>query len=462
MLALLAGLAAAPALAQHGGGRGTGLPLGAEGEALFPALDHLQHQGEAEGWLLHGQATFVEQGHPGFRSPYRGANSMQARPMQRNTFSADLILGRRLWEGAEVVLNPQVIRGFGLSGTRGAAAFPNGEAFRVGSETPAGFIPRAFFRQTIGLSADQVAQDTDPLRFAGTVARERVTITAGKFAVFDIFDDNRYAHDPRSQFLNWAFVSAGAFDWVNDAKGYTNGLALEWDNGEWGLRTAAFQVARRINSLSLDPQPGRGHQLLWQLDHFHEIGGRPGAVRLIAGYSRTRSSRWNDLVANDVEATLVQPQGRYAAKRMAVLNLEQELAEGVGVFARLSWNDGRTQQWMYSEMDRAASAGLVLDGALWGRGAETLHSAGDTVGLAVNVAGLSAPHRRFTEAGGVGFLIGEGRLRYRPEVALESYYDRHISHGLHAALNFQLIANPAYNADRGPIALLGLRLRSAF
>jgi high affinity Mn2+ porin len=460
LLALL--LLSSPALAQRGSGRGAGEPLGAEGEALFPGLDRLQRQGEAAGWLLHGQSTFVEQGHPSFRSPYVGANSMQPKAMQRNTFSADLILGRRLWEGAEVILNPQVIRGFGLTGTRGASAFPNGEAFRIGSETPAIFVPRAFFRQTIGLSADQVAQDHDPLRFAGTLPRERLTITAGKFSVFDIFDDNRYAHDPRSQFLNWAFVSAGAFDWANDAKGYTNGLALEWEDGTWGVRAGALQVSRRINSLSLDPQPARGHQLLLQLDRFWHLGGRAGAVRLIGGTSRTRSSSYDSLVSGDIAATLVQPQGRYAEKRMAVLNLEQEIAAGIGAFARFSWNDGRSQQWMYTEMDRAASAGLVLDGALWGHAAETPHQADDTLGLAVNVAQLSAPHRRFLEAGGAGFIIGEGRLRYRPEVALETYYDRHISHGLHAALNVQLITNPAYNADRGPIALFGLRLRSAF
>ncbi len=453
---------AGPAWGQLGGGRGAGLPLGEPGAALFPALDALQRQGEAEGWLVHGQSTFVEQGHAAFHSPYRGANSMQPRAMQRNTFSADLILGRRLWEGAELVVNPQVIRGFGLSGTRGAAAFPNGEAFRVGSEVPAAFVPRVFMRQTIGLGGGVVAQDADPLRFAGSVDARRITVTAGKFAVFDVFDDNRYAHDPRGQFLNWAFVSAGAFDWVNDAKGFTNGLAVELDVPGWGLRAGGFQVARRINSLSLDPQPGRGHQLVVQADRFFEIAGRAGAVRLIGGYSRTRSSQWDALVAGDIEATLLQPEGRYAAKRMAALNLEQELAAGVGVFARLSWNDGRTQQWMYTEMDRAASAGLVLDGALWGRGLADLHSGGDTVGLAANLAGISAPHQRFLAAGGTGFITGDGRLRYRHELAVEAYYDRHISYGLHAALNAQVIANPAYNGDRGPIALLGLRLRSAF
>ena len=167
-------------------------------------------------------------------------------------------------------------------------------------------------------------------------------------------------------------------------------------------------------------------------------------------------------MAGDIEATLEQPQGRYAVRRMLALNLEQELRPGIGAFARLSWSDGRSQNWMYTEMDRAASAGLAFDGALWGRGRAELHSGGDSAGLAMNLGALSAPHRRFLEAGGIGFITGDGRLRYRPELAVEAYYDRHISHGLHAALNAQLIANPAYNADRGPIALLALRLRSAF
>jgi high affinity Mn2+ porin len=448
-------LMAVPAAAQHGSGRGAGEPLGAPGEALFPQLDALQRRAEELGWLIHGQATFIEQGHPPFHSPYRGENSLQPKAMQANTFSADLILGRRLWQGAEIIFDPQVIRGFGLSGTRGVAAFPNGEAFRIGSETPAAFVPRIFFRQTIGLSGDMVVQEDDAMHFAGLVARERITITAGKFAVFDIFDDNRYAHDPRTQFLNWAFVSAAAFDWANDAKGFVNGIALEWENGGWGVRAGAFQVARRINSLSLDPQPGRGHQLLLQFDRFFEINGRPGAVRLAGGYSRTRSSSWNDLVANDIEATLVQPQGRYAVKRMAVLNAEQEVAEGIGLFLRLSWNDGKTQNWMYTEMDRAASAGVSVNGGRWGRG-------GDTVGLAANVGGLSPSHRRFLEAGGIGFITGDGRLRYRPEVAVETYYDMHVAYGLHIAGDIQLIVNPAYNADRGPVALFALRLRSAF
>ena len=427
----------------------------AQEPAWFPTLASRQATLEDRGWLLHGQATFVEQGHPSFRSPYRGTNSLQPAAMQRNTFSGDLILGRRLWEGAEFVLNGQVIRGFGLSGTRGVAGFPNGEAFRIGSEVPAGFIPRAFLRQMIGLSADTVPPDGDQQRFNRPLPRERITITAGKFSVLDIFDDNRYAHDPRTQFLNWAFVAGAAFDFANDAKGFTNGIAAEWENGSWGVRLGGFQVARRVNSLSLDPQPGRGWQVLAQLDRFFELAGRPGAVRLLGGLSRTRSQTYDALLAGDIEATNESPRGGYRIKQMLALNMEQEITDSLGAFARLSWNDGRSQQWMYTQMDWAASAGVSLRGAAWGR-------ARDVVGLAGNIGGLASGQRRFLEAGGLGFILGDGRLNYRPEMVSELYYDAQVAPGMNLAANIQLIANPGHNADRGPVVVFGGRLRTAF
>jgi len=425
-------------------------------QPLLPEADAVRERPEAQGWLVHGQATFVEQLRPAFSAPYIGPNSMQRATMQRNTLSADIILGRRLWQGAEFIFDTQLSRGFGLSGTRGVAGFPNGEAFRIGSNDPRLTVTRAFIRQTIGLGGGEDPGDAgDQFRFNRPLPRERITITAGKFAVFDIFDDNRYAHDPRTQFLNWAFIAAGAVDWSNDAKGYTNGVAVEWDNGIWGLRGGAVQVARRVNSLSLDPQPGRGYQLLAQLDHFHSIGGRPGALRLIGGFSRTRSQSWAELMGQDDAGSRENPRGSYRHKYMLALNMEQEIAPELGVFARLSWNDGRNQQWMYTQMDWAISAGLSLGGGRWGRAA-------DTVGLAANIGGLGGPQRRFLEAGGAGFIIGDGRLNYRPERVVELYYDARVAAGTNVAANIQLVNNPGHNADRGPIVFLGLRVRTAF
>ena len=427
--------------------------VGPPADALFPDLAALQDRLEAQGWLLRGQATFVLQGHPGFRSPYRGQASLSPAANARNTLSTDLLLGRRLWQGAEFIVDASVTRGFGLSNSTGVAGFPNNEAFRLGSTEPNFYVPRAFFRQTIGLSADIVA-DEDPLRFGSALPRERITITAGKIPVWDIFDDNRYAHDARTQFLNWAMVGAGGFDFAADARGWTNGLAVEWENGTWGLRAGGFQVPRRVNGLFLDPSVTRAWQALAQLDHFHEIGGRPGAVRLLYGATRARLSTWGELFANGFETFEKNPTGNRVKQQLA-LNLEQKITDDLGAFARLSWNDGRTQNWSFTEMDRAISAGLALQGRRWGRPA-------DTVGLATNVGFISRGRRDYLEAGGIGFIVGDGRLDYRPEWVTEAYYDARVAPGVNLGLDYQLVVNPAYNVDRGPVSLFALRLRTVF
>jgi len=456
IVCLLVALAAGPALGQRAGSHGAAaLITPPDAPALLPNLEALQTQWEEQGWMLRGQSTFVQQAHPAFRSPYKGENSMQPAAQGRNTTSFNILLGRRLWRDAEIIIEPQISRGYGLSGTRGIAAFPNGEAFRIGSDTPSLYVSRVFLRQTIALSEASEEQAHDPLRFRGPLPRERITLTAGKFPIFDIFDDNRWSHDPRSHFMNWAFASAAAFDFANDAKGYTNGIAAEWDNGGWGIRAGAFQVARYLNSLSLDPIPIRGHQLVIQLDRFFRLNDRPGAIRLIGGLSSTRAQYLNALTYGDIEDTGVSPTGAYTRKKMAVVNLEQEVADHMGVFARASFNDGRIQQWMYTEMNWAVSAGLGFEGARWGR-------AQDTAGIAGNIGGLQTPMRRFLEAGGIGFITGDGKLTYRPEVAVEAYYAAGVAPGIVLTGDVQWVANPAYNTDRGPIWLFALRARMAF
>jgi len=454
-LALLLMLLPAMGAAQTGRFGSAGTPnIGEPEAALFPDFAARQDRLEEQGWIFRGQATFILQGQAGFRSPYRAEGSLTPAPQARNTLSTDLILGRRLWHGAAVIVNPSVTRGFGLSNSTGAAAFPNGEAFRLGTSEPTLFVPRAFFRQTIGLSGDTVPSDDDPLRFTERLPRERITFTIGKFAVWDIFDDNRYAHDPRTQFMNWALVGGGGFDTAADARGFTEGVALEWENGTWAVRGGAFRVARRANGLFLDPSVTRGFQALASVERFWRIGEREGALRLIYGASRTRQSRWGEIFANGFQTFEQNPTG-YRLKHNFTLSFDQQMTADLGVFARASWNDGRTQNWMFTEMDRAISLGGALTGGRWGRPA-------DTVGLGTNVGWISGGRRRYLEAGGIGFITGDGRLDYRPEWITELYYDARVAAGVHAALGYQLLVNPAYNADRGPVSIFSLRLRIAF
>jgi high affinity Mn2+ porin len=160
------------------------------------------------------------------------------------------------------------------------------------------------------------------------------------------------------------------------------------------------------------------------------------------------------LFANGFETFDKNPTG-YRMKHMLALNVEQALTDDLGVFARLSWNDGRTQNWMYTEMDRAISGGLSLRGLRWNR-------PDDTVGLAGNIGWISEGRRRYLEAGGIGFITGDGRLNYAPEWITEAYYDMRVAPGFNVALNYQLVVNPAYNADRGPVNVFALRTRIAF
>ncbi|WP_338665481.1 carbohydrate porin [Pararoseomonas sp. SCSIO 73927] len=451
LLGLLLGLVA-PAAAQQGASPGTD---DTDAPSLFPEVSAGLRALQQEGWLIHGQATFVLQGHPRFRSPYQGPGSLKPEASAANTLSTDLILGRRLWHGAEAVVDVSVTRGFGLSNSTGVAAFPNNEAFRLGSTEPTIFVPRAFFRQTIGLSADTVPGEDDALRFDGPLARERITITVGKMSVWDIFDRNSYSHDARTQFLNWALVGSGAVDYAADARGWTIGAAVEWEDGTWGLRAGAFQVSRRVNGLFLDPSITRAWQVLGEVDHFTRLGGRPGAVRVIAGLSRTRQSSWGELLdpVSPVDFEL-NPRG-YRTKAMLALNLEQEIADELGAFARLSWNDGRTQNWMFTEMDRAVSGGLSLKGGRWGRKE-------DTVGLGANIGWASAGRRQYLSSGGIGFITGDGALRGGPEYAIEAYYDAAVAPGVNLGFDVQQVFNPAYNRDRGPVTLFALRARVAF
>ena len=451
----LAGLfAAGPAAAQ----RGIAGPIYQSNlDATIEGAEEWLARREAEGWLLRGQFTGVLQGNARFRSPYQGEASLSPKQSFANTESLDFVLGRRLWHNAEVIAVPSVTRGFGLSNAQGAAAFPNNEAFRVGTTDPYAFMSRLFVRQTIDLSADAaIGTDPDPMRFSGPLARERITITAGKVSTWDFFDDNRYAHDARSQFLNWALVGAGAVDFAADARGFTNGVVLEWENGRNAVRTGAFMVARNVNGLSLDTSLGRAWQWLVQLEQAWSLGGRPGVLRVFGGLSRTRSVTWNRLTSA-VEEGLSDTEALrgFRTKGMLGFNMEQEMTDSLGGFARFGWNDGRAQNWMFTEMDWSASAGLALAGRGWGR-------AEDTVGAAFNVGGISSAHKRFLAAGGIGFITGDGRLNAAPEVAFEGYYDVKLAPGLNLTANGQLLVNPAYNADRGPVPLLALRLHAAF
>ena len=411
-----------------------------------------------ERWGVHAQATFVEQYHPAFRSPYRGTNSLDPGSRGDETFDLTIFAGARLWDGGALYVDPEVDQGFGLSNTLGLAGFSSGEAYKVGKAEPYFRLQRLFFRQTFDLGGARQDVESDANQLAGTKTANNLIATIGKFSVTDIFDTNDFAHDPKKDFLNWSLIDSGAYDYAADAWGYTYGGALEWTQDWWTLRAGLFDLSRIPNTTKLVRGLGQ-YELVAEVEERHTIWGQSGDVKILGFVNRGRMGSYKDAIAL-AEATQSVPDTalvrRPASRPGFAINAQQQIEEDLGAFLRLSWNDGSEEAFEFTEINASAATGISLKGAAWGR-------ADDTVGLAGVVNGISKSARDYLAAGGMGILIGDGQLpHYANEDIVEAYYSAQLFHGLAGSLDYQLVVDPAYNRDRGPVSILGARLHAEF
>jgi high affinity Mn2+ porin len=413
---------------------------------------------ETESWSLHGQATFVDQYHPAFKSAYSGPNSMDPGSQGRETVDLTLYAGLRLWDGGEAYANPEIDQGFGLSNTLGAAGFPSGEAYKVGKSSPYFRLQRLFFRQTFDLGGESENVEAGPNQLAGARTANNLILTGGKISPTDIFDANSYAHDPKEDFLNWSLIDAGAFDYAADAWGYSYGLVGEWTQDWWTLRAGLFNLSRVPNTTELERDFSQ-FELVTEGEARHTFLGKPGKIKLLGFLNRGRMGGYGDAVRL-AQATGMQPDmalvRRYASRPGAVLNIEQQVTDDLGAFGRLSWNDGSKEAYEFTEINRSVSLGLSLRGTDWGR-------RDDTLGVAGVVNALSDSAKTYFAAGGLGILIGDGQLRrYGTEDILKTYYSFAAIDWFRVSADYQLIVNPAYSRDRGPVSVLGFRLHGEF
>lgn len=427
-------------------------------DLAVPAISNAPEVKTPETWNAHGQFTFVAQSHKRFNSPYAGENSLYPGSSTKETADLTVFLGARLWPGGEFYLNPEIDQGFGLSNTVGVAGFPSGEAYKVGQSKPYFRLNRAFVRNVVDLGGEEERLDAGPNVLGGTRTKNNLIITVGKFSVVDVFDNNIYAHDSRADFLNWSVIDAGAFDYAADAWGYTYGAALEWTQGRWTLRAGTFALSKVPNSEVLD-RSFRQYSLVGELEARHELLGHAGKVKVLAFVNRGRMARYEDAIRLGQAAGTVPEVAsarRFASRPGVALNVEQEIATDAGLFARASVNDGSKEAFEFTEINRSLSAGASLSGNTW-------HRPGDTAGLAFAVNALSGAAQRYFAAGGIGILIGDGRLpRYGSEQIFEAYYSVRLIGTVKTTLNFQRIVHPAYNRDRGPVSIFGLRAHAEF
>src|SRR5712672_3076078 len=410
---------------------------------------------ESNRWEIHGQTTYLPQGYPAFRALYTGENSLTPARQAQATWSNSLFLNMRLWEGGEVYYNPELLQGFGLNDTVGVAGFPSGEAQKSNFPYPHYNTSRLFLRQTFGFGGEQEELGSGPYQLGGKVDVSRLTLQAGKFAVLDIFDGNAYAKDTRKDFINWSMWAPGAFDYSADKVGLTSGATAEFNQKQWALRSGYFLMQSVSNSNSFDTNVLQRGTYALELETRFSLFNQPGKLRTIAWLNSAFSGSYRETLNNPAFNLDIAQTRTGRIKYGYVVSLEQALTDEVGVFGRWSWNDGKTEIMAFTDIDASLSLGASIKGTRWGR-----HD--DVVGIGGAINALSRDHRDFIAAGGLGVLIGDGQLNYRRERILESYYAFALNKQLTLTGDYQLITNPAYNADRGPVHVFSGRLHGEF
>ena len=424
-----------------------------------PQNDALLHD---SGWSYHLQFTGILQAHPTFHAPYSGQNSLQSEHERAYSVTTTLYLGRKLWQGAALYFNPEMAGGKGIGSTLGIAGFPNGETFRIGNPEPTVYVARIFLRQHISLDKDHYEVITDDAnQVKERVSTSRITLSAGKFSLGDFFDNSNVSHDPRSDFMNWALMNNGAYDFAANTRGYTYGFVAEYVKPGWTLRLGS----------SLEPTFANGPELDWHYTHTNSenlefekrytLHGHKGVARVLAFYNVNKAPRYQTVIddkISGVDTSMDVLYGKkYGSKKYGFgFNGEQELSKTVNAFLRLGWNDGKTASWAFAEIDNTVSGGIRITGDGWKRAA-------DNIGIGLLSNGLSTGHRNFLAAGGYGFMIGDGSLaHYGRENTAELFYECKVFYNITATLDYQLVEHPAYNKDRGPVHVFAARMHLEF
>jgi high affinity Mn2+ porin len=410
----------------------------------------------AESVSLHYQATAATQAHPAFKAKYSGDNSLSDTAESATALVMNLAADLRLWPGADVVFDPELSGGRGISRTLGVAAFPSGIVYRVGNPSPTLYLARLALRQSIGLGGGKVHDEPGANQLAGESDRDTLTFTAGRLAVTDVFDGNRYAHDPTTQFFDWALFASGAWDYPADTRGYTWGVLGDLSVGAFSARSGIALLPKYGNLLEMDWNIARSRALMLEGEARYRLGKRPGSARLILFANQARMGNYRQAIKDpaagfDVTATRADGRKKYGL----ALSADQVITDTLGAFLRASFNDGQNETWAFTEIDRSLAFGLVQSGTPWSR-------PNDELGAAFVIDGLAPWHRRYLAAGGYGFLLGDGALSYGPELEGDVYYRAQITPELALSGVYQPIVNPGYNRDRGPVHVFSGRLHVAF
>ncbi len=420
------------------------------------AMAQLADEQPIERFSFHAQTTVIKQFKPSFTAPYSGDNSLITSGERKTSITSTLYLGARLWKGASLVFNPEIAGGSGLSGALGIAAATNGETFRIGDPAPQIYLARLFFKQIFALTAEKSYQASDFNKLGGYLPNKYLSLTIGKIGVADYFDDNRYSHNPRTQFMSWALMDNGAWDYPANTRGYIPSLILEYITPKDEIRYGLSMVALSANGNEINWNLFKARSQSLEYTHRFELNSHKGAIRLLGFYTSANMGNYRQSIALNPQNPSIIDTRKYGNTKLGFgLNIDQELSPVLGFFFRAGWNDGKNETWAFTEIDRTVSAGLSLSGVRWKR-------KNDNLGFALVSCGLSAPHQDYLAAGGKGFILGDGNLNYAWEKLTEIYYSAElVKNHVYFSGAYQFVLDPGYNKDRkGPINVFSIRLHA--
>jgi len=247
----------------------------------------------------------------------------------------------------------------------------------------------------------------------------------------------------------------GAWDYPADTRGYTWGIVQEFHTRNWSLRYGAAAEPKTANGPRFDRRLFRDRGDTFEGERRYSIGDHPGAIRLLGYVNHADAGTYADALrlsaqtgsAPDVTATRRVGTLKYGSG----LNIEQEIRRDIGFFVRLGWNDGKTESFAFTAIDRLASGGVSVTGTRWKR-------KNDVAATSVTASGISGVHALYLARGGYDFLIGDGKLNYSQEYVWDTYYNARLFPGFFAGYDLQYVRNPAYNHDRGPVWISSIRL----
>lgn len=427
-------------------------------------LTMLPHGADGRYWLS-GQANIVYQGRLPFHAAYEGANSFQSGAEYKTSLVGTLYGGLRLYRSTryntEAIVDVEASGGRGLSQALGIAGFTNLDVVRNPTLGSKPYLARYQIHQTIGLTQMSVAQSAGPFALAAETPARRIELRVGKMTLPDFFDVNGIGSDSHLQFLNWTVDNNGAWDYAADTRGYTVGGMIEYDDRAWSVRYGLFAMPTVANGSDMDWALSRAHAQVGEVETRHSfVPRRKGAERVLFYANRARMGDYRAAVEAYLAGGKSRPEitdsARFGALKYGFgLNLEQELSENLRVAGRFGWNDGKKESFAYTEVEQTAEFAADYAGARW-------HRAQDKAGLAVVTNAIKRDHQNYLKYGGLGFMLGDGNLRYGRETTVEGYYNAHAWRGLFYAVDVQHVANPGYNRDRGPVWVGSVRTHIDF